>query len=375
VSAPLPPPRAVGVPARDGAAGLPTPGGAGGASAPDSAGDLPAPEHGGGASNLGGGGGAPAPDTAGGVPGPDQASRVPALEGAAYRALESVWSVPLVVSVQSRVAMGHVGNSAAVPVLQFSGCEVADVPTTLLSNHPFYPGLRGHPLSPQTVAELLDGISDRGVARTAAGVVSGYLGSPGTAAVLADFLEQARAVNPGLRYVCDPVMGDAGPGLYVDAALPVLFRDRLVPLADAIAPNPFEAAWLSGHPIDGPDGARRATDALLARGPSVVVVTGTRLSDTPADRLDTVLATADGRWRVRTPFVDRHFDGTGDTFTAAFAGAWLTGTAAPAAVARAASVLAGVVAVTAATGAKELQIVACRALVADPPPLELLAFE
>ncbi len=299
----------------------------------------------------------------------------PAMAGAAYRALESVWSVPLVVSVQSRVVMGHVGNSAAVPVLQLSGCEVADVPTTLLSNHPFYPGLRGRSLPAEAVGELLDGIADRGVGRTAAGVVSGYLGSPGTALVLAGFLERARADNPGLRYTCDPVMGDVEPGLYVDSGLPALFRDRLVPLADAITPNPFEAGRLSGHDVTTPDGVRRATDVLLGLGPSVVVVTGTRLSDTPADRLDTVLATADGRWRVRTPFVDRHFDGTGDTFTAAFAGAWLTGAPAPTAVARAASVLAGVVAVTAAAGAKELQLVACRALIADPPPLELLPFD
>jgi pyridoxine kinase len=312
----------------------------------------------------------PEPATPAGGP-PAGGTLTTGLHGAAYRALESVWSVPLVVSVQSRVAVGHVGNSAAVPVLQWSGCEVADIPTTLLSNHPYYPGLRGRALPAGTVGELLDGITARGVGRDCAGVVSGYLGSPGTANVLAGFLAEARAVNPGLRYVCDPVMGDLEPGLYVDSGLPVIFRDRLLGLADAITPNPFEAAWLSGIEVDTVDGLRRATDALLAAGPSVVVVTGHRLPDTPPDALDTVLATAEGRWRVRTPFVDRHFDGTGDTFTAAFAGAWLTGSTATEAVLHAAAVLAAVVEVTVAAGAKELQLVAARALVADPPPLPL----
>lgn len=295
----------------------------------------------------------------------------PALHGTAYRALESIWSVPLVVSVQSRVVLGHVGNSTAVPVLQLSGCEVADVPTTLLSNHPFYAGLRGRALAPETVAELLDGIAARGAGRDCAGVVSGYLGAPATAEVLAGFIETARAVNRGLLYVCDPVMGDAEPGLYVDPGLPALFADRLLPLADALTPNPFEVGRLTGHDPSTLDGLRRATDQLLARGPSVVVVTGARLPDTPPDRLDTVVATPAGRWRVRTPFVDRHFDGTGDTFTAAFAGAWLTGVPAPEAAARAASVLAEVVRVTVAAGAKELQLVAARRFVADPPPLPL----
>ena len=297
-----------------------------------------------------------------------------ALSSTAYRACESTWSVPLVVSVQSRVAMGHVGNSAATPVLQLGGCEVADVPTALLSNHPFYPGFTGGALPAGTVADLLAGLAARGVPRTAAAVISGYLGTPDTASVLASWLVAARREHPELRYVCDPVLGDLGPGLYVDPLLPARFADDLLPLADAVTPNPFELRLLAEAL-----GAARDADplhaarVLLDAGPRVVIVTGARLPDTPPDALDTVVVAADAPpARVRGPFADRHFDGTGDVFTALFTAAWVRGADPVAAVASAVGGTGALVAATAAAGTKELQLVACRAALTDPPPAPVL---
>ena len=141
-----------------------------------------------------------------------------------------------VISIQSQVAYGHVGNSAAVFPLQMHGIEVTAVPTTLLSNRPGYPTLRGRVLDAPLVADLLLGVEERGAVDSAKMILSGYLGSAEIAAVVADFVARARARNPALLYCCDPVLGDRDRGLFVQAEIPPLVRDRLCRLADISRP-------------------------------------------------------------------------------------------------------------------------------------------
>ena len=155
----------------------------------------------------------------------------------------------LIISIQSQVVMGHVGNSAAVFPLLAAGHQVAAVPTVILSNIPEYPTLRGRPLPEDFFAELLQGLWDRELPQRADFLLSGYLGTAGNARLLADFVARAKAENPGLRYYCDPVLGDDDPGLYVPAEIAHILRDRLLPLADLASPNGFELAWLTGTPI------------------------------------------------------------------------------------------------------------------------------
>src|SRR5580765_2780763 len=151
-----------------------------------------------------------------------------------------------VISIQSQVAFGHVGNSAAVFPLQMHGIDVMAVPTTLLSNRPGYPTIRGRVLDAQLVADLLRGIEERGAVETCDMILSGYLGSAEISAVVADFVARAKARNPALTYCCDPVLGDRDRGLIVAADIPPLVRDRLCPLADIVTPNHFEFEYLSG---------------------------------------------------------------------------------------------------------------------------------
>ena len=139
---------------------------------------------------------------------------------------------PLVISIQSQVVFGHVGNSAAVFPMQAAGLEVAAIPTVLFSNQPAYPTLRGAPLPPDLFADLLRGAWERGLPQRAAWLMTGYIGSVEVGHLVADFVARAKAANPGLRYLCDPVMGDHGPGLYVPAELAQVIRDGLLPLAD-----------------------------------------------------------------------------------------------------------------------------------------------
>jgi len=81
-----------------------------------------------------------------------------------------------VISIQSQVVHGHVGNSAAVYPLQAAGFEVAAVPTTLLSNHPHYPTMRGRVLEADLVADLLLGVEERQLPQQAAAILTGYMG-------------------------------------------------------------------------------------------------------------------------------------------------------------------------------------------------------
>ncbi|OAF16543.1 pyridoxal kinase [Bradyrhizobium neotropicale] len=220
----------------------------------------------------------------------------------------------LVISIQSQVVHGHVGNSAAVYPMQAEGVNVAAVPTTLLSNHPRYPSLRGRVLEAELVADLLKGVEERGLVEQAAVLVTGYLGSPANAAVIADFAERARRSNPKLVYLCDPVIGDDGRIYVADGILDVL-RHRLLPAATLITPNQFELELLSGIKATDVQGLRAASAALAGQGRTDVVATGCELADTAAGQVETILC-ADGQVsRFATRRLPIRPYGTGDLLT------------------------------------------------------------
>jgi pyridoxine kinase len=279
-----------------------------------------------------------------------------------------------VVSIQSQVAFGHVGNSAAVFPMQMHGIDVIAVPTTLLSNRPGYPTIRGRVLDAQLVADLLLGIEERGALDTCKMILTGYLGSPEIAAVVADFVARARARSPKLSYCCDPVLGDRDRGLFVHADIPPLVRDRLCPLADIITPNHFEFEVLCG--------AKAATiDQVIAqartlRGPSTVVVTSAELADTPAGEIETLAIERSSAWRVRTPKLPISPSGTGDLFAALFVAARVRGSNTPDALGHAASAIFAVLERTAISGTEEMRIVESAELLVHPKrPFDAVAIK
>ena len=216
--------------------------------------------------------------------------------------------LPLVISIQSQVAFGHVGNSAAAPAMRRCGVEVVEVPTALLSNHPHYPSIRGRMLEPELVGDILTGLAERGLRERAVVALSGFLGQAETADHVARFVAGAKAVNPGLVYACDPVMGDTDLGFFTDPALRAAFARDLVPLADVILPNAFELASLSGLPITAPEDVGPARQAL---GCPAVVATSVPVPHDP-DRLATVTASAEGIATVEVPRLPVRPAGTGD---------------------------------------------------------------
>ncbi|WBU65381.1 pyridoxal kinase [Paracoccus aerodenitrificans] len=222
---------------------------------------------------------------------------------------------PLVISVQSQVVLGHVGNSAAVFPMQAAGLEVAAVPTVVFSNTPDYPTLRGRAMPPDFFADLLRGAWERGLPERAGFILSGYIGSPEVAAQIADFVAEAKERNPALIYVCDPVMGDAGPGLYVPASIASAMRDRLLPMADIATPNPFELSWLSGQPIETLADLQAAAAALSLAPQARLIATGCDLEDTQEGYIESIILGPDQPSRHPTPHLPVALPGTGDLFT------------------------------------------------------------
>ena len=255
---------------------------------------------------------------------------------------------PTILSLQSHVVFGHVGNSAAVFPLQRLGAEVMPLHTVQFSSHAAYPGWKGRAFEAAAIDECVEGLANIGALAKVDALLTGYLGKPeiGEAALRA--LGAIRAARPDAVWACDPVIGDEGRGVYVAAGVGDFFRERALARATLLTPNAFELEWLTGLPVATRDQARAAIAALLARGPAAVLATSLKLEDTPDDAIDMIVGESGGFWRLRTPKLPAAFSGAGDLTTALFLFHWLqTRAGAPALASAAASVYA-VVAATAA---------------------------
>jgi len=260
-------------------------------------------------------------------------------------------------SIQSHVAYGHVGNSAAVFALQRLGCEVWPVHTVQFSNHPGYGAFRGSVFEAAHIGEVVRGIAERGALTKCDGVLSGYLGAADVGAAILEAVALTKAANPQARYCCDPVIGDVGPGAYVRAGIADFLRDRALPAADVITPNQFELERLSGQVSGTRAAALAAAEALRVRGPGAVLVTSLHTAETPADAVDVLACDARGRFLIRTPLLPATVNGAGDAAAGLFFFHYLrTGNLAEA-LARTVSSIFGLVRRTVQAGTRELLMV------------------
>ena len=262
-----------------------------------------------------------------------------------------------VISIQSQVVHGHVGNSAAVFPMQAKGVEVAAVPTALLSNHPRYPTVHGKVLEPDFVAGLLRGVEERGLVESAKIVITGYLGSVENGLVVADFVARARQRNPGLVYICDPVMGDDDLGLFVKPGQVDVFRERLVPMASVITPNQYELEQLTMHKARSQAGLDAAMRLLAQSGTGAAAVTGCVLDDTAPGMVESVVWTPDRLTRNAVDRLPIRPCGTGDLFTGLLAPSLCAGWGLHDAAAGATKEIFAVLERTQAAGADEMRIV------------------
>ena len=262
-----------------------------------------------------------------------------------------------VLSIQSHVAYGHAGNAAAVFPLQRRGIEVWPVHTVQFSNHTGYGAWRGRVFDGAFVAEVVDGIADRGVLGRCAAVLSGYLGSADIGQAVVDTVAKVRAANPAALYCCDPVIGDVGRGVFVRPGIPELLRDVAVPAADIVTPNHFELDLLSGRTTRSLAEVKEAVAAVQDRGPAVVLTTSLVTEETPEDAVD-LLASQDGRHhRLRTPRLDLSVNGAGDAIAALFLAHWLETRSAAEALHGAGCSVFGLLARTERAGSREILLV------------------
>lgn len=230
-----------------------------------------------------------------------------------------------VISIQSQVLYGCVGNSAAVPTLQGMGLNVVAVPTVLLSNVPHYDTLHGGPIPTEWFAGFLADLERRNALRHVRAILLGYLGPPEQTAELVEWLERILDEHPGLMLIVDPVMGDHDAGVYVHQDLPPVLRDRLVPLARGLAPNAFELEQLVGEPLPTRDATVAAARTLLTGTTEWVVVTSAAPAQTPSGTVTVLVVTRDAVEEIGHELVATIARGTGDLFTAVLTGGLLHG--------------------------------------------------
>lgn len=271
-----------------------------------------------------------------------------------------------ILSIQSSVAYGHVGNSAAVFPLQRIGVDVLPVYTVHFSNHTGYGAWRGPLLAPEDVRDVIIGIEERGAFDKIDAVLSGYQGGEGIADVILDAVARVKAANPNAVYSCDPVMGNAKSGCFVAPAIPVLLRDRVVPAADIITPNQFELGFLTGTEPRTLEETLESADLARTIGPRTVLVTSVERPDRPAGTIEMLAIDDDGAWLITTPHLPFKANGSGDVTAALFTAHYLRSGSAAVALAATTSSVFDLLTTTFESGERELQLVEAQEYYAHP---------
>ena len=265
--------------------------------------------------------------------------------------------VTTILSIQSSVAYGHVGNSAVTFPLMRMGVDVWPVITVHFSNHTGYESWRGPLLSAADLRDVVQGIDERGLLGEVDAVLSGYQGGTDIGAMILDAVGLVKLRNPAAIYCCDPVLGDADVGSYVLPGIAEFMREQVVPAAQIITPNQFELTALTDRQVSTMADVLDAADVARALGPEVVLVTSVVRRDTPPARIEMVAVDSDGAWLVSTPRLPRTFTGSGDVTAATFLAALLRLRDVPEALAHAAAVSYGLLAITADLGRSELALI------------------
>jgi pyridoxine kinase len=271
-----------------------------------------------------------------------------------------------ILSIQSAVAYGHVGNAAAVFPLQRIGAEVLPVNTVNFSNHTGYGEWRGSLIDPTEVHEIILGIEDRGQLPQIDLVLSGYQGGIGIGDVIVDAVRRVKEANPSALYACDPVMGNAKSGCFVAPEIPELLRNHVVPVADIITPNQFELGFLTDTEPLSLESTLESVDIARAMGPSVVLVTSVERPDREPGTIDMLAVDGNGAWKVTTPHLPYKANGSGDVTAALFAAHYRETGDAAVSLQRTASSVFDLINLTYKSGERELQLIQAQEFYAHP---------
>lgn len=273
-----------------------------------------------------------------------------------------------ILSIQSHVAYGHVGNRAAVFPLERLGFEVWPINTVQFSNHTGYGAWKGEIFSASHIELVWSGIKDRGALADCEAVLSGYMGAAEIGNAVLAAVDDVRAANPGALYCCDPVMGDYGRGIFVADGIPQFIENRAVRWADIITPNQFEAEALADTVIDGVEQAKRAAAAIHEMGPRIVLVTSFLAAGEPDSTISMFLSDGKGSYTITTPRLplDPAPNGAGDLCAALFLGRYLANRDAVEALELMTDSVFSVLERSLAAGSRELRLVQAQEAIAVP---------
>ncbi len=276
-----------------------------------------------------------------------------------------------VLSIQSHVAYGYVGNRAATFPLQRLGHEVWAVNTVEFSNHTGYGTWKGRVATPEQVRDVIAGIAERGALSTCDAILTGYMGDAALGEVVLETVAMVRQANPKAVWCCDPVIGDIDTQIYVRPGIPEFFRDRIVALSDILTPNHFELEWLIGRKVSTLRDTLSAARALMGTGPhpSIVLVTSLRRSDAPEGTIEMLALTREDAWLVSTPELAFPIapNGTGDAVAALFLAQWHAHRDVGRALEEVAASIFAVLEATLQSGDRELRLVTAQDALVSPP--------
>jgi pyridoxine kinase len=269
-----------------------------------------------------------------------------------------------ILSLQSEVAYGHVGNGAARFALQRLGFEVWSLATVLYSNHPGHGRFAGEPVAADKLAALVDELEVQGRLADCDAVLSGYLGAADQAGLAADIVARVRSANPDAFYACDPVMGDLDTGAYVRIDVANGISNDLAPMADILFPNAFELAALSGQSVD-------TTEETILAARSLVrpIVICTSAPGSTLEKIAVIAVTSEQAWRVETDRVDDPPHGLGDLLAALFLGQRLLGRSVPDALSRAVGSVDSILRASVVAKTDEMILIEAQDRLIDAPPI------
>ena len=233
---------------------------------------------------------------------------------------------------------GKVALAAMLPILSNLGHSVYNLPTALESNTLDYGKF--------TILDTTDYMVEAIAVWKELGfqfdcITTGFLASAAQVGIIREFISGQK--KEGLLVMTDPIMGDDGKLYNGVTEETVDNMRRLIGVADVIVPNLTEAEFLTGLCQGKPDlsaaEARRVVDSLLAFGPRSVVITSGVEEETGHHVVWGYDHQSGSYFTLPYRFIQVHFPGTGDMFSAVLVGKLLAGTPMRSAVQQAMDIL------------------------------------
>ena len=225
-----------------------------------------------------------------------------------------------ILSIQSYVITGHVGNAAACLPLQLLGFDVWTLNTVVLSNHPAVRPPKSQINNPQKILDFFDGICELGLLVECEAVLGGYLENAANGAAMVEIAAKVKQFNKRALFICDPVMGD-NDRIYVKGDIVNFYKNNAIGLADVILPNAFEAYLLTGVEVTDIESAIKAIEIMKNYGPKIVIISGVNIPNT--EKLATLMSFENEVWLTMAPKVAAPSQGAGDLLSALFTGHYL----------------------------------------------------